>query len=96
MSSATSGDINICPCIFCTTFPTQGHKEPAGDTLHSHTLAQHRQFREPTQPTTHVFVLRRKPEYPGETLEAWGEHANSTDTGIGPPGLDVRGKRANH
>ncbi|KAK3524164.1 hypothetical protein QTP70_018211 [Hemibagrus guttatus] len=34
----------------------------------------------------------RKPEYPKETPEAWGEHANSTHTseaGIKPPTLEV-------
>ncbi|KAK3533813.1 hypothetical protein QTP70_031071, partial [Hemibagrus guttatus] len=36
----------------------------------------------------------RKPEYPEETPEAWGEHANATHTaeaGIEPPTLEVTG-----
>ncbi|KAK3537881.1 hypothetical protein QTP70_022161 [Hemibagrus guttatus] len=42
--------------------------------------------------------LGRKPEYPKETPEARGEHANSTHTveaGIEPPTLEVGGKHAN-
>ncbi|KAK3568936.1 hypothetical protein QTP86_020637 [Hemibagrus guttatus] len=34
----------------------------------------------------------KKPEYPEETPEAWGEHANSTHTaeaGLKPPTLEV-------
>ncbi|KAK3546463.1 hypothetical protein QTP70_026318, partial [Hemibagrus guttatus] len=48
------------------------------------------QFIDANQPTMHVFG----PEYPEETPEAWGEHANSTHTveaGIEPPNLEIKG-----
>ncbi|KAK3568891.1 hypothetical protein QTP86_019579, partial [Hemibagrus guttatus] len=68
--------------------PIAGHTHK-----HSHSLTHYGQFRDSNQPTMHVFGLGRKPEYPEETPEARGEHANSTHThtaeaGIEPPTLE--------
>ncbi|KAK3524020.1 hypothetical protein QTP70_017530 [Hemibagrus guttatus] len=47
----------------------------------TYTHTHYRQFRDTNQTTVHVFLGReRKPEYPEETPEARGEHANSTYT----------------
>ncbi|KAK3548612.1 hypothetical protein QTP70_015531, partial [Hemibagrus guttatus] len=56
----------------------------------THTLSftHYRQFRDTNQPT---MERGRKPEYPEETPEAQGEHANSThkaEAGIKPPTLE--------
>ncbi|KAK3538132.1 hypothetical protein QTP70_031333, partial [Hemibagrus guttatus] len=54
-------------------------------------ITRYGQFRDANQPTVHVFGLGRKPEYPVETPEAWGEHAkihtHIVEAGIEPPTL---------
>ncbi|KAK3506875.1 hypothetical protein QTP70_030828, partial [Hemibagrus guttatus] len=67
--------------------PITGHTHTL---IHAHTHT-YGQFRDANQPTMHVFGPGRKSEYPEETPEAQGEHANSTHTveaGNEPPTLE--------
>ncbi|KAK3557620.1 hypothetical protein QTP70_030811 [Hemibagrus guttatus] len=61
-----------------TTGTKQGTPWTGCQSIAGPNLTRYRQFRNANQPTMHVFGPGRKPEYPEETPEARGEHANST------------------
>ncbi|KAK3516714.1 hypothetical protein QTP70_022505 [Hemibagrus guttatus] len=46
----------------------------------THAITHYGQFRDSNQPRSMSLDCGRKPEYPVETHQAWGEHANSTHT----------------
>ncbi|KAK3540402.1 hypothetical protein QTP70_030636 [Hemibagrus guttatus] len=58
----------------------------------THAITHYGQFRDSNQPRSVSLDCGRKPEYPEETHQARGEHANSTHTaeaGIEPPTLEL-------
>ncbi|KAK3538800.1 hypothetical protein QTP86_015926 [Hemibagrus guttatus] len=76
--------IALCRIAFYTDTPWTECLPIAGYTHYG-------QFRDANQPTTQSLDRGRKPEYPEETPEARGEHANSTHTaevGVEPPTLE--------
>lgn len=69
------------PGIYVRRHIVQG-KEPGQDAcLSQRTIAHYGKYA--NQPTPHVFVLGKKPEYPEETLQARGEHAESQNQTLG-------------